>query len=274
MDKTKVELICGNSKNKLKKLEPNSVDMILTSPPYDNQRDYHGFDFSYETFKCIAKQMYRVLKPGGTLIWVVGDSIQKGVRSDTSIKQLNYFKRIGFRHYFRMHYAKKNPPPRPGAKLTNCLEDMFVLTKGMPKTENTLLEECKYAGTRNFGTPNHYTKSGRKVYERRKKIKPFKKRTNIFWYRVGSQNPYRVNWHPSQFPLQLAYDQIRIWSNEGDLVLDPFNGSGSTGIMARYLGRHYIGIDCSKEYIERTRERFDNTKDCEFFFTNNSACQD
>lgn len=237
--------------NTLKRMEDGTIDMVLTSPPYDNIRNYNGYSFDFEN---IAKELYRVLKKGGVVIWVVGDSMVDGSESLTSFRQALYFKEIGFNVNDTMIYYKNNPMPTGGPRYHQHFEYMFCLSKGKPKTFNPIMEETKYHGLANM---KNRGKEGTLEYTKKERTTE-KKIGNVFFYSVGggiSTKDKVAYKHPAIFPEKLAEDQIRTWSNEGDVVYDPFMGSGTTAKMAKLLGRDYIGSEISEEYCEIINER-------------------
>ena len=236
----------------LKDLPENSIDMILTSPPYDNLRDYKGYSFDFEN---IAKELFRVLKPGGVAVWVVNDATVKGSETGTSFKQALYFKEIGFNLHDTMIYAKNNPMPNVNQKrYTQSFEYMFILSKGNVNTFNPIMEPCTYAGEYTFGSPSTWDTEGNLNKTKKRKINDYKKKSNIFYYTVGSVTSKNVK-HPAVFPEKLAEDHILSWSNPGDIILDPFMGSGTTAKMALLNGRFYIGFELSEEYCDIAIER-------------------
>lgn len=245
-------IICGDSAVELTKFSDNYFDMILTSPPYDNLRSYKGYSFNFEK---IAQELFRVLKPNGTMVWVVGDATIKGSETGTSFKQALYFKEIGFNLYDTMIYEKQNPIPQNHKRYEQCFEYMFVLTKGTPKTFNPIKVPCKTAGNHeNWGNRKTVMDNNQCRRHRGTEIritKDTKQHTNVFIYSVGGSK----TGHPAVFPLQLALDQISTWSNENDLVLDPFCGSGTTGVACKNLNRNFVGIEISSDYVDLASDR-------------------
>ncbi len=232
-------------------MDENSVDLTITSPPYDNLRNYNGYRFDFE---AIADGLYRVTKIGGVLVWVVGDRIKKG-RTLSSFRQALYFQDIGFHMHDVMIYRKKNTPFMRSNAYTNCYEFMFVLTKGVPKTFNPLTEPTVRNGMEMLVTNKGPDAVNKKVL---KELKKEKTRTNIWAYAVGlhgTTSDKIAFQHPAVFPEGLAADHIQSWSNPRDLVFDPMCGSGTTCKMALIHDRNYIGVDISEEYIEIARER-------------------
>ena len=247
----------------MKKIPDKSVDMILTSPPYDNLRDYKGFNFD---FHGIAKEMYRIVKEGGVVVWVVGDATFNGSESGTSFRQALYFMELGFKLHDTMIYEKNTssfPSRRNSKRYTQIFEYMFVFSKGKIKTGNLICDkENKWAGHTNWGANTQRGKDG--LLKETKKIKPVPKnspRNNIWRYVVGGgfTTANKISYkHPATFPEKLAKDHILTWSNEGDAVLDPFMGSGTTAVACIDTNREYLGFEISKEYCEITQERINN----------------
>jgi len=246
------KIIQGDCLEKMKTLEDNSIDLTVTSPPYDNLRDYNGYTFDFEG---IAKELYRVTKDGGVVVWVVGDATKDFCESMSSFKQAIYFNSIGFNLLDTMIYFKQGVPPMypDSRRYTQKFEYMFVFTKGRPKTWNPLKDKPnKYAGSiPNIGM-RQKDGSIRKRLNQVKPIKDFGLRDNVWEYQNGGK---KMGDHPAVFPEKLADDHILSWSNEGDTVLDPMAGSGTTLKMAKKNNRNYIGIEISEEYIEIIKER-------------------
>lgn len=239
-------VIQGDCQRSLKRLSTGSVDMVLTSPPYDDLRAYKGYSFDFEG---IARELYRVVKPGGVVVWVVADKTRNGTESCASFHQALYFKLIGFNLWDTMIYYKTSQPREKGPRYEQQFEYMFVLSKGTPKAFHPLQVACKHAGKTATRTcrDNHsdeLTRSSNVVAATRKR--------NNVWQYGSKHNP---TGHPGVFPLPLALDHIASWSNPGDLVLDPFFGSGTTGVACRQLDRDFIGMDISSEYCDLARQR-------------------
>lgn len=247
----------GNCLDILKKIENNTIDLTITSPPYDNLRKYKTFEFDFES---IAKELYRITKEGGVVVWIVGDATVNGSETGTSFNQALYFKEIGFNLHDTMIYQKANPIPQNHNRYEQSFEYMFVLSKGKPKTFNPLREPTKNAG-KTFDWGNRKTKMDdnqcRRDRESEKlKVKPTKIKNNIFTYSIGGGK----TGHPAVFPDKLAEDHILSWSNEGDLVLDPFMGSGTTAKMCILNNRKYIGCEICEEYYNNSLKYLEDIK--------------
>lgn len=250
----------GDSAVVLSTIKSNSVDLVVTSPPYDELRDYNKDSvWDFNSFKKIARQLYRVVKDGGVVVWVVGDSVVKGNKSLSSFKQALYFQQIGFNMFDVIIYEKAGTAPPHKNRYFNAFEYMFVLSKGNPKTINLLEDKPnKWANHSTFGNVTRREQDGTLTPKGRKVVKPFGVRTNIWRYNNGkgfSTKDKIAYEHPAIFPEKLAQDHIISWSNEGDIVLDPFCGSGTVAKVASLLNRKWVGIEISSEYCKIANER-------------------
>lgn len=238
----------------MKRMSDEFVDLVVTSPPYDGLRTYNGYSFPFED---IAKELYRILKPGGVIIWVVGDSTVKGSETGTSFKQALFFMECGFRLHDTMLYRKQNYIPLTHNRYEQCFEYMFCFSKGRPKTFNPITETTIGGGKRYNLNRKGYCKMIKEGAQRRRDeivvTSEEKIKSNIFTYTVGAS---RVN-HPAPFPDDLPKDQIFSWSNEGELVYDPFGGSGTTAKMAHKLKRNWILSEISEQYCNIAQKRID-----------------
>jgi site-specific DNA-methyltransferase (adenine-specific) len=230
--------------------------MVLTSPPYDNLRNYKGYKFDFEG---IAKQLFRIVKVGGVVVWVVGDATINGSETGTSFKQALYFKKIGFNLHDTMIYQKSGMSMPDINRYYQNFEYMFVISKGKPLKVNLLKDKInKWGGKSSFGNVSSRGKDGKLKKKDKIITNEYGVRFNIWKYNTGygySAEEEISYQHPAIFPEKLAEDHILSWSNKGDLILDPMNGSGTTTKMAQKLGRNFIGIEISKEYCEIARQR-------------------
>lgn len=250
---------CIDCAEGLKLLKSNSIDLTITSPPYDNLRKYNGYSFDFET---TAKELYRVTKEGGIIVWIVGDATIKGSETGTSFKQALYFMDCGFKLHDTMIYEKNSSsfPAKHGSnRCTQIFEYMFVFCKGKIRSDISVLcdKKNKWAGYTNWGNNTQYNKDGELIQTNNiKPIPEYSPRTNIWKYSVGFNDK---TGHPAVFPEQLAQDHILCWSKEGDIVLDCFSGSGTTHKMALLNNRRFIGFEISQEYVDMETKRL---KDC------------
>ena len=256
----------------MKKLLDNSVDLVVTSPPYDDLRTYNGYIFDFES---TAKELYRIVKKGGVVVWVVSDSTVKGSETGTSFKQALFFKEIGFNLHDTMIYLKDNPPPVGGNnRYYQSFEYMFVFSKGKPRTFNaSLVERRNKYNDKRTQRIRSVTRNKDGQFPKKKIVKNNKlvKRKNVWSYVVGggnmTENKKNYN-HPAMFPFQLSLDHILSWTNESDVVLDPFIGSGTTAIACIKSKRNYIGFEVSEEYTNIANGRiqeFMNNKQIDLF---------
>lgn len=251
------QIICGDNCDVLGTFPRECIDLVVTSPPYDDLRTYGGHDWD---FYGVAWQLKRVLKPGGVIVWVVADQTKDGSETGSSFEQALHFKRLGLNLHDTMVYQKTSGGAN-GSLLAYlpCWEFMFVLSAGTPKRISLIRdrknvkppsvkrEDC--ARRKKSGERKDWDLVTREEYGIRWNVWPFDVGNNL-----TTKDGIAFN-HPALFPEKLAADHIRSWSNEGDIVLDPFNGSGTTTKMARELGRHWIGIDVNEEYCEIARRR-------------------
>jgi site-specific DNA-methyltransferase (adenine-specific) len=260
---SKVELLKGDCLELMEKLikEGVKVDLTVTSPPYDNLRRYEGsLQWNEEIWKGVIKRLYDITANGGVVVWVVGDATLKGSETGTSFKQALFAIECGFRLHDTMIYRAEKPP-LTHRRYEQKFEYMFIFTKGKIKTFNPILEQTKYSGKNRKGgtlrqdSDNLSSRCGKGI------VKDFKIKGNIWEFAIGGSKSTKDKIafkHPAIFPEQLANDHIISWSNEGDLVFDPFMGSGTTGKMAIKNNRNFIGIEKVDKYFEIAKERIED----------------
>lgn len=246
------KIICGNCLEVMKGIPNNSIDLIVTSPPYDNLRTYKGYTFD---FKGIAKELYRITKQGGVVVWVVSDATINGSETGTSFRQALYFKEIGLNLHDTMIY-KRQKAPLTHKRYEQGFEFMFIFCKGNIKTFNGIQVPRKYLDKRKVkGVRREKDGSIDLGYAKQTETVLC---DNVWQISAGGGHCTKdkiAYKHPAIFPEKLAQDHIISWSNKNDIVLDPMCGSGTTCKMAKKLNRKYIGIDIGKEYCEITRQR-------------------
>jgi site-specific DNA-methyltransferase (adenine-specific) len=246
----------------MKRMDDNSIDMVVTSPPYGSLRSYNGFSFDFEN---ISKELYRVLKPGGVLFWVVGVETVKGSRSLETQKQAIYFvENCGFTFYDHLIYEKSSFSFPIKNKYYPVWENIYVMSKGKIATFNPITDrEVKYTQSRGKATQRQVggelLDTGRGIIKYNKTSRRF----NIWRYSTGYGNSTRdkeAYEHPAIYPEKLAQDAILSWSNPQDVIYDPFMGSGTTAKSCLLLDRNYIGSEISKKYIDIIEKRLSKTQ--------------
>jgi len=248
------KIVCGDNVATMATFPAESIDLVVTSPPYDNLRTYGGHSWDFEG---VAQELWRVIKPGGVVVWVVADATVNGSETGTSFRQALRFMEIGFRLHDTMIYQKKGV----GACGSNLAywqqwEYMFVLSRDKPIAVNRIADiKNVTAGTTRQPSPKTEAVGSRTV--RHLTIAELGIRTNVWQYDSGMADRSDSTDHPAPFPESLARDHILSWSNEGDIVLDPFSGSGTTAKMAKHNGRRYIGIEINQEYCEIAAKRLE-----------------
>lgn len=250
------KIYCCNCLDLMAQMPDEFIDLTVTSPPYDNLRTYNGYKFDFEP---IAKELYRVTKKGGVVVWVVGDATIKGSETGTSFRQALYFKECGFNLHDTMIYEKAGCSYPSRNRYNQIFEYMFILSRDKPATNNLIKDrQNKWAGQYTFGNSSNRQRNGKMKSSGKRIIKDIGTRDNIWRFVNGfgwGQSDNTAFAHPAIFPEQLAHDHIYSWSNEGDLVFDPFMGSGTTAKMAYLLKRKWIGCDISQEYVDIANER-------------------
>ena len=263
MEKNKIYL--EDNLETLSKMSDDYYDMVITSPPYDDIRKYNGFSFDIDT---LAPELYRTTKKGGVVVWVVNDQVVKGSESGTSFKQALKFMGAGFLLHDTMIYEKNSssyPASAKSNRYTQIFEYMFVFSKGKPKTSNLICDKPnKWAGHTNWGKNTKRIGENEQLVEvgNIKPVPDFSPRNNIWRYVNGggfASKDKIAHKHPAIFPEELVRDHLMTWTKEGDLVYDPFIGSGTVAKMCILLGRDYIGSEISQEYVDICNERIEIT---------------
>jgi DNA modification methylase len=245
-------LMHGDCLEMMQLIPDGFVDLTVTSPPYDNLRSYNGNNDQWgeHVWKAVIKDLYRVTTDGGVVVWVVGDATIKGSETGTSFRQALQAMECGFRLHDTMVWEKASRIPTQD-RYYNVVEYMFVFSKGKPKSLNFIVDHKNItAGAKkrkdkviNKGKnekSNNYLTTGQ-----------FSRRSNIWRYGTGGNG----SGHPAIFPIKLATDHVLSWSNNGDTVLDPFMGSGTTGVACVNTGRKFIGIELDQGYFDIAKER-------------------
>lgn len=242
-----------NCLNTMSRMQDDFVDLVITSPPYDNLRDYNGYSFNFEP---VAQELFRILKQGGVVVWIINDMTIKGSRTLTSFKQALYFKEIGFNIHDIMIWDKGcfTATGSLAVRYAPNYEFMFILSKGRPKTFNPILDRPnKSVGKKLSGTIRLPNGSMRRMSNIGKSYREFGQRFAI--WDIGNVKGNKAGDHPAPFPEQLVHDHIISWSNDFDLVYDPFGGSGTTAVAAIKTNRNFILSEISDQYCKMAEER-------------------
>ncbi len=257
-----IDLRLGDCAELMKEIPRNSIDLTVTSPPYDDLRLYNGYSFDFEK---IARELYRVTKPGGVVVWVVGDATKNGSETGTSFRQALYFMECGFNLHDTMIYTKAGNPFPNKLRYNAIFEYMFVLSVGKPSTVNLIMDKRnKYAGSKvarknsDRQMDGSITENSAYKLDKNRVVKKHGIRDNVWRYAVGFGNSTSDKYafkHPAMFPEALARDHIMTWSNPGDNVFDPMMGAGTTGKMAVLLNRNFMGCDVSSDYFAIAEKR-------------------
>lgn len=235
----------------LKLIPDNSIDLVVTSPPYDNIRSYNGNidQWSFEKFQNIAVEIYRILKNNAVCVWIVADGTENGSETMTSFRQALWFREIGFSLYDTMIWEKPSPAVPTEGRYYDVFEYMFVFCNGnKPKTLNLISDRINVSVGSTARKETRSAREDREYKDEKRVVAETSRRFNV-WHMGRGRN---LSKHPAVFPYELAADHIRSWSNEGDIVLDPFSGSGTTCIAASNLGRKFIGFEIDREYYDES----------------------
>lgn len=259
LNKDDICLIKGDCLEKMKSIPDESVDLTVTSPPYDNLRTYNGNNdlWGEHVWRDVISDLYRITKQGGVVVWIVGDATIKGSETGTSFKQAIHAMESGFKLHDTMIWNKGSFTNPSSNRFHQVFEYMFVFSKGKPKTFNEILDrKNKYMGIRGASGRDRFGNRRTGISEVKRE---FGNRFNIWDISVGGNISYSGGCnHPAVFPLNLANDHIISWSNNGDTVLDCFMGSGTTGVACVKTNRKFIGIEMDETYFDAAKMRIDN----------------
>ena len=240
----------------MKKLPDNSIDMVVTSPPYDGIRVYHGFKVDLSN---VGKEIYRILKDGGVAIMVIQDQTVNFAKTLTSFRTIiDWCDNAGFRLFECCLYRKYGTD---GAWYTKRFrvdhEYIPIFLKGKRPlyfNKDPLKIPSKHGGKTMTGGATRCT-NGKTLASRPITINPMKCRGTIWEYLTCGDGDKLKHMHPATFPDKLPYDAIQCFCPPDGIVMDPFMGSGSTAVAAKKLNRNFIGFEISKEYCDLTRAR-------------------
>lgn len=246
------KVYCESNLDTLSRMENESIDLVVTSPPYDNLRKYNGYSFDFES---LVKELHRTVRKGGVVMWNVSDAMVDGSETGTSFQQALKFMAQGFFLHDTMIWIKDGGGAIGSPfSYTQNFEYMFVFSKGRPKTTNLLRDKPNASFGKDKSGVGRRKPDGSHKIESRKLSAEFSKRNNYWYY-----PPEKGGGHPAVFPLALAIDHIKSWTNPGDVVYDCFAGSGTTLVAAKMEGRKYLGSEISQEYVGIIEKRLADT---------------
>ena len=250
------KILCGDAVEVLKKIPSNSIDLVVTSPPYDDIRTYNGFSLN---LPAVGKELNRILKDGGIVAMVIQDSTRNFGKTLTSFKTIiDWCDNAGFKLFETVIYRKYGTEGAWWAKRFRVdHEYMPIFLKGDRPAyfdKEPLKVPSKHGGKTMTGSGNRRT-DGTTTKTITREINGMKCRGTVWDYlNAGDKNPLKRK-HPATFPDKIPTDFIQCFCPPKGIVLDPFIGCGSTAVAAKQLGRNYIGIDISKEYCKLAEER-------------------
>ena len=253
------KLITGDNVAVLKRFPDDSVDFIFTSPPYDKRRTYEGFP--PVDFVVLGRELRRVIKPNRPVAFVIQDGVEKKRRTGTSFRFIvDMMDRVGFYLWDCLiaHKTSALPQPLHNPRLRMEHELVPIFVKGNNQHIHTFhapLIPVKNPGEHHIGR----TRTVKGGYINKTSTNNKMKIAGTIWrYSQTSVYPNRLKYqHPAVFPNHFAKEFIETFTNPGDLVLDPFCGSGTTCVEAYKLNRFYAGIDISYDYIKIARTLLD-----------------
>ena len=257
-------LMQGDCLERMKEIPDGSVDMVLTSPPYDNLRTYNGNNALWGeiVWRGVISELHRVTKGGGVVVWIVGDATVKGSETGTSFRQALHAMEVGFNLHDTMIWNKMafSAVGALSTRYAPVFEYMFIFSKGNLGAFNPIKDRPnKHAGSTISGNIRQRDGSVRQMSGNGvKKVADFGQRFNV--WEMPAVKSRKDTRHPAPFPVDLATDHIVSWSNEGDTVLDPFMGSGTTGVACANTGRRFIGIELDEGYFNIAKERISAVK--------------
>ena len=264
------KLYCGNNIDVLKTIPDDSINMVLTSPPYDSIRTFKGFPVIDRAYRiALGHELMRIAKEGSVFLLNVQDQTTNRKKSGTSFRwAIEMMDECGWNLFETCIYARQGSPGGWWNKRFRVDHEYLMLFfKG--KEPSYFNKTHMKVPTKNAGkliTVGGNRKSDGSIRAIKKSFmcKETQCPGTILKYKKSSRegNNLKIT-HPGTFPDKLASDFIRCFTQENEVVLDPFLGSGTTCVVAKQLGRKYIGIDCCQEYIDLAQKRIDiETVDC------------
>lgn len=242
----------------LKTLPSECVDLVVTSPPYDDLRDYNGYTLNLHN---VGEQIHRVLKIGGVCAMVMQDSTKNFGKSLTTFKTIvDWCDSFNFKLFETVIYNRQGVEGAWWKKRFRVDHEYIpIFLKGNKPQyfDKELMKIPSKHGGKTMTGAAVRKKDGTQHASRSVYINPLKCPGTVmnFGNSCGDGNKLKHK-HPAVFPDKLAFDMINCFCPENGVVLDPFSGSGTTGIMAKKANRNFIGIDISEEYTQLAKLRY------------------
>lgn len=245
-----IEIYHGDCREILPSLP--KVDLVVTSPPYGSVRDYVRYE-GVDTLAVLA-ELACMLIEGGVIVWNTADQVTEGSETGQSFREALHVMSQGLRLHDTMIYCREGVNFPDANRYHPAFEYMFVFSKGAPRCFNGIRDrKNKWGGTTVHGTQRE--RDGRMTVpsQNGSLIPDIGLRLNWWILKPASTEPTLD--HPARMPISMAQAHVQSWCNAGDLVLDPFMGSGTTLRAAKDLGRKAIGIEICEAYCEIAANR-------------------
>lgn len=249
-------LYCGDCIEVLPTLP--QFDAAVTSPPYDDLRDY-GAGFDGVDCLAVISHVADRLAPGGVLMWNVADATKNGSETGSSFRQALHAIDCGLRLHDTMIYCKEGVTFPDANRYHPAFEYMFVLSKGAPAKFNGIKDwRNKWRGSSISGSARQKDGTTKTLNNTGKEISEYGLRRN--WWPLSNAYTGATAGHPAPMPFQMAHDHIVTWTDQGQIVCDPFMGSGTTGVACAVTGRDFIGCEINPDYFDIACRRIEQAQ--------------
>ena len=269
----KMKLIHGDCLEKTKDIESNSIDMIFTSPPYaDRRKDTYGgkkANVYVKWFLPFVREFKRILKPSGSFFLNIKPHTENGGRSLYVFKLvIEIVENVNFKLIDEFCWTKNAFPGGYKGKFKNALEPVYHFAKSKPSEIifnpiacGTPMKQESIARTyrKQCGAPSNGSRMTGMNTTNIRNLELARPSNVININNVSNQFTDKQK-HPATFPTGLVEFFVKSFSSESSTVLDPFMGSGTTGVVCKNLNRNFIGIEIDKEYFEIAKQRIEGTQ--------------
>ena len=260
-------LLLGDCLEQMRKVPDNSIDLVITSPPYAMQRKdtYGGIEEgAYPAWmEEIGKEIHRILKPTGNFVLNIKENAKNGARSTYVMETVILLSKI-FLWKDTYIWHKRNPfPTGSNRRLKDAFEYCYWFTKSgeykffpehVLEKSNSKYTESEKRRKNRF---SHECKNGSGFKMNMRSAPDMVRPSNVITLTTDNENHV----HPATFPVKLPQFFIKLMTEQGDTVLDPFMGSGTTGVAAAMENREFIGIEILDKYMEIARDRIQKQLD-------------